>query len=55
MDGQLIGIVKIHALWALEIFIIEIQWDLRPVIWEFVLMTLIIGDKRLACFICLFV
>ena len=38
-----------RARWALEITIIEIQWDLRPVIWEFFLMTLIIGDKRLAC------
>ena len=25
------------------------QWDLRPVIWEFLLMTSIIGDNRLAC------
>ena len=51
MDGQLIAIVKIHARWALEITIIEIQWDLQPVIWEFLLMTSIIGDKRLALFI----
>ena len=35
MDGQLIVIVKIHARWALEITIIEIQWDLQPVIREF--------------------
>ena len=49
MDGQLIVIVKIHARWALEIIIIEIQWDLQPVIWEFHLMTSIIGDSRLAC------
>ena len=49
MDGQLIVIVKIHPRWALEIIIIEIQWDLRPVIWEFPLMTSIIGDNRLAC------
>ena len=39
MDGQLIVIVKIHARLALEIIIIELQWDLRPVIWEFLLMT----------------
>ena len=41
---------EIHARWASEITILEIQWDLRPVIWEFLLMTSIIGDiKRLAC------
>ena len=46
MDDQLIVIiVKIHARWALEIIIIEIQLDLRPVIWEFLLITSIIGDK----------
>ena len=39
MDGQFIVIVKIHPRWALEIIIIEIQWDLQPVIWEFLLMT----------------
>ena len=49
MDGQLIVIVKIHARLALEIIIIEIQWYLRPVIWEFLIMTSIIGDNRLAC------
>ena len=48
MDGQLIVTVKVHARWALEITIIEILWDLQPVIWEFLLMTSIIGDKRLA-------
>ena len=47
MDGQLFVIVKIHPPWALEIIIIEIQWDLRPVIWDFLLMTSIIGDNRL--------
>ena len=40
MDGQLIVILIIHGRWALEIIIIDIQWDLRPVIWEFLLMTL---------------
>ena len=44
MDGQLIVIVKVHARWVLEITIIEIQWDLQPIIWELLLMTLVIGD-----------
>ena len=49
MDGQLIVIVKIHARWALEIIIIEIQSGLRLVIWEFIVITSIIGDNRLGC------
>ena len=47
MDGQLIVVVKIHARWTLEITIIKIQWDLRPVIWEFLLITSIIVNVLL--------
>ena len=49
LNEELAIFMKIKARWDLEITIIEIQWDLRQVIWEFLLMTSIIGDKRLAC------
>ena len=49
LNEELAMVMKIKARWDLEITIIEIQWDLRQVIWEFLLMTSIIGDKRLGC------